>query len=65
MIGKLAKESGFILPVKVCKSAAGYYLGTSSRNGDPISRESYGYWDIKEEAESALATNNWVQRFHP
>jgi len=38
--------------LKICKSAAGYYLGTTYQ-GMPGSRES-GYFASKEEAENAL-----------
>lgn len=41
------------LPLKVCQSAAGYYLGYWCPNHGPYSRES-GYYGAKEEADKAL-----------
>lgn len=52
------------LPVEVCASEAGFYLGTRDGNGEPFSRESV-YWVTREEAERALRTGNWTQRPTP
>lgn len=55
----------------VCRSAAGYYLGTLTPEGLPNSRESTEYWARKEDAEAALAgqkpwtPRNAVERFPP
>ncbi len=47
----------------VCKSAAGYYLGTLTPDGQPNSRESTEYWDRKKDAEAALAGSKpWTPR---
>lgn len=44
---------GAELPLKVCQSAAGYYLGYFCNRCGPYSRES-GYFGTPEEAEAAL-----------
>lgn len=63
--GKLAREwCGLKLPLKVCRSGAGYYIGTWDESG-PISRESEEYWGSKEKAQEALDKNEWTQREHP
>ncbi len=47
----------------VCRSAAGYYLGTLTPDGHPNSRESAEYWDRKEDAEAALTGQKpWTPR---
>lgn len=60
-LGWLAKQSGYRLPVRVLKSAAGYYIGTSDADG-PVTRESVQYWAKKEDADKALETGLWTQR---
>jgi hypothetical protein len=52
------------LPLKVCKSHNGFFLGTE-HEGEPISRESVQYWKTAEEAQEALKTAEWDQRLHP
>jgi hypothetical protein len=47
-------ECGTALPLKVCVSAAGYYIGFFCPNCGPHSRES-GYYGSREEAEMALS----------
>lgn len=67
-IGQLAYDIlGQRLPLKVLRSAAGYYLGTFDDEEGPISRESAEYWATEAEAEAALASNGtgWTQRDHP
>lgn len=59
--GKLAQAAGYELELKVLKSRAGYYIGTS-KDYQPISRESESYWKTPEEAEHALKTGKWTQR---
>lgn len=55
-----------ILPLQVCHSAAGYYIGTMDpEDGSPMSRESVMYWRDKAEAEKALASGNWQQKEQP
>lgn len=53
------------MDVIVCKSAAGYYIGTLTEEGWPISRESESYYETKASAEFALKHSTWVQRTHP
>jgi hypothetical protein len=47
-------ECGTELSVKVCASAAGYYIGFFCPNCGPYSRES-GYYRSNDEAEMALS----------
>lgn len=64
--GRLAAEFGKRrLPLEVCKSAAGFYLGTREENGAPFSRESKEYWPTRQEAERALTLRIWSQRRVP
>ena len=47
-------ECGTELPIKVCASAAGYYIGFFCPHCGPYSRES-GYYSSRDEAETALS----------
>ena len=50
------------LPLEVCKSAAGFYLGTTLE-GQPFTRESAQYWPKREQAADALhSPTKWTQR---
>ncbi|GKS73299.1 hypothetical protein AVME950_00405 [Acidovorax sp. SUPP950] len=60
--GLMAGQYGERLPLEVCRSAAGFYLGTYTDRG-PFTRESLEYWRKKEQAENALATGEWTQRY--
>lgn len=51
--GKTCEECGSPLPLKVCMSAGGHYLGTECPNCGPYSRET-GYFHSREAAEGAL-----------
>lgn len=62
--GELASDFGYHLPLKVLKSGAGYYIGTSDR-GSPVSRESAEYYRTEAEAQYALDNNTFTQRDHP
>lgn len=42
------------LPLQVCHSSAGYYIGKTEPGGCPYSRDSR-YWKTYEEADQALA----------
>ena len=53
-----------LLPLEVCESAAGFYLGTRSENGEPFSQESQ-YWSTREEADRALKRRDWAQKPEP
>ena len=52
------------LPLQVCHSAAGYFIGTTDENG-PVSRESFEYFRSYQDADQALATGCWQQRLDP
>ncbi|WP_353618367.1 hypothetical protein [Paracidovorax avenae] len=60
--GLMAEQYGERFPLEVCRSQAGFYLGTYSDSG-PFTRESVEYWRKREQAEKALATGNWTQRY--
>lgn len=52
------------LPLQVCQSAAGHFIGTADENG-PVSRESVEYFRSYQAAEQALSTGRWQQRLRP
>ncbi|UXS01895.1 hypothetical protein [Agrobacterium tumefaciens] len=52
------------LPLRVLRSAAGYYIGTTDEEG-PVSRESIEYFPSSETAATALENGEWQQRSHP
>ena len=58
--GKLARAEGKLLPLEVCYSAAGFYLGTYC-NEQPFSRESE-YFPSRDTATRALQSGEWTQR---
>lgn len=58
--GKLARAEGKLLPLEVCYSAAGFYLGTYC-NEQPFSRESE-YFLSRDTATRALQSGEWTQR---
>ena len=61
-IGHLAQHCvNVALPLQVCRSAAGYYIGTVHPKDGPYSRESEEYFQTLEAAESALESGNWTQ----
>lgn len=63
--GILASQfCGLTLPLEVLKSAAGFYIGTSTQEG-PCSRESVEYWPTGTAAWDALKNQSWTQRPHP
>jgi len=49
----ICTECGAELPIRVLRSAAGYYIGFLCKKCGPYGRES-GYYNSKEEAETAL-----------
>jgi len=63
-IGRLAAQAGYRLPLKVLRSAAGFYIGTSGDFG-PVSRESREYFKTDIAAKEALESGNWTQRQQP
>jgi len=57
---------GLKLPLQVCKSAAGFYIGTLGSNtldisAVPISRESCEYYRTFDAAKDALEKGSWTQ----
>jgi len=51
--GTIICECGEPMPLQVCRSAAGYYLGHFCWSCGPYSRES-GYYQTPEAAQAAL-----------
>lgn len=63
--GELAYEMlGVRLPLRVLRSAAGYYIGTFDEQG-PVSRESLEYYPTLEAAQAALDDNTFTQKPAP
>lgn len=61
-IGQLAQqELQLSLPLKVCHSHKGYYIGTLL-GVLPCSRESVEYYSDHHSAHKALETKSWTQR---
>ena len=62
--GTLALSAGGKkLPLKICKSGAGFYIGTLTEDeGFPFTRESEEYFGSKDAAQNALDTGSWTQR---
>lgn len=58
------KGWGEELPIAVCHSPAGYYLGCVDDEG-PVARDSMEYWPTEEEAQEALEAHSWTQRLNP
>ncbi|MCC6716308.1 MAG: hypothetical protein IT555_00325 [Acetobacteraceae bacterium] len=63
--GKLAAQCGQRLPLQVCQSRAGFYVGTLDADGLPYSRESVEYWPRRAPADKALSTGTFTQRAEP
>lgn len=63
--GVLALIYGRRLPLQVCRSQTGFYLGTLTEEGLPNSRESVEYWPQRPQAEAALARGTFTQRIEP
>ncbi|MEJ2427286.1 MAG: hypothetical protein P8101_23230 [Candidatus Thiodiazotropha sp.] len=60
--GQLAQqELQLRLPLQVCHSHMGYYIGTLLE-GLPCSRESVEYYSDHHSAYKALETKSWTQR---
>lgn len=63
--GQLAKQyCGKELALQVLRSAVGYYIGTADEDG-PVSRESWEYFQSRQDAQEALATGDWTQKPKP
>jgi len=65
LFGQLAQATGKTFALQVCRSAAGYYVGTHDEHGAPYSRESAEYWPTITAAETALRRGRWTQRLEP
>lgn len=51
--------------LQVLQSRAGYYIGTATPEGLPMSRDSAEYWRTEREAQQALEADDWTQRPDP
>ena len=62
--GSLALSAGGQkLPLRICMSAAGFYIGTLTEDeGFPFTRESEEYFRTKEKAQAAMDNGSWTQR---
>ncbi|EOX8956961.1 hypothetical protein ACPW5J_004343 [Enterobacter hormaechei] len=60
--GLIAQQNGFELELQVLKSQRGYYIGTATGEGLPVSRESAEYFSDHNTAALALTENSWTQR---
>lgn len=49
------------LPLQVCESEVGYFIGTNCPHDGPISRESQEFFPTRETAQTALETGSWTQ----
>ena len=49
-------------PLKVCRSAAGWYIGAWDPLEGPISRDSVEYYRTEVAALAALHVRSWTQR---
>ena len=56
----VCEDCGTVLVNDVCRSAAGWYIGTMCDCG-PYSRES-GYFKTEEQAQQALDSGDWERR---
>ena len=64
--GEIAKAFGFGgMELKVCRSGAGFYIGTWDDIEGPTSRESLDYYPTFEKAKEALDNDTWIQREDP
>lgn len=50
------------MDLAVCKSAAGYYIGTWCYQCGPYRRHSQRYWKDKADAKAALDSGNWMPK---
>lgn len=63
-IGLLALDFGYRLKLDVLRSGAGWYIGTSSPEDGPVTRESIEYFPSRESAQKALDSGEFTQRDH-
>jgi hypothetical protein len=67
-IAKFCPDCKRPMPVKVCRSGAGYYIGQYCDYCGPYNRLSYNYYRTQEEAQKLLETGKWKPRdtnYHP
>jgi hypothetical protein len=60
-----AEFLGITVALAVCKSAAGFYLGAVSETEGPLCRDSAEYFATREDAQTALDSGAWTQRYTP
>ena len=60
--GLLALASGSYFQLQVCRSQAGYYIGTLNADDEPYTRESQEYWVDRAQADQALRDGRWTQK---
>jgi hypothetical protein len=53
------------LPIGVCHSAAGYYIGMNDTDGTPHARFSQEYWATEAEAQAAYDTGVYNFKLWP
>lgn len=61
-IHKVCPDCGIPMPVKVCISCAGYYIGQFCDNCGPYSRLSLNYYESRCDAQDALDNDTWTRR---
>lgn len=49
-------------PLRVCRSGAGFYIGTLNEDGLPYERYSARYWPVPDEALQALQSGKWIPK---
>jgi hypothetical protein len=67
-IAKFCPDCKRPMPIKVCMSGAGYYIGQYCNRCGPYNRLSYNYYQTQEEAQKLLETGKWKPRdtnYHP
>ena len=65
--GLVPEQGEVVSELQVCKSGAGYYIGTLCYDKEldawlPYTRESVDYYRTEAEAKNALATGRWAPR---
>ena len=67
-IVKVCPDCGLEMPVKVCSSGAGYYIGQFCNQCGPWNRLSLKYYKTWTEADTLLKSGEWQKRdteYHP
>ena len=60
-VAEMCPDCGTLLPVVVCRSGAGYYIGQHCSQCGPYNRLSY-YYPTRADAAKALKNNSWARR---